>query len=745
MSNHIIRRKNTLSPKEIAESDLFRENLRRNMNAALRCHKIENSSLDVEFSPGSEITAYTNGTYVHINAGNRWFTENPEGKPDKAYPFTKKVYGAMFHELGHMFYTSFKVMDKTLREFSFGVINTGTIPLTPELVKAKKSLSSALKDNRCGVLAPEAAGIIQNFILKFWSDLNNCLEDGRIERLLLTQDSQFSGLCEGLIELRSQHYVMLSTRHCKDDGSYSTLSEYVNLILLYAKYRTIKNYHGGFEVLDKSIPFVDAYYDSYDPVEAAQLTTCIVLLAYMEFIEPFLVEIPESEGANASEGSSDEEGEKSTESRSENGSGASSESESSNGDSQSEVSGGKAEGGSDSSSSQGNNGSESKVSDREKELSKTLEDAKKALSDAEENASQVPKNPVNPADATFGKGSKGSGASSKDTSSSKEADDAGRISKAAFDKLAKDIAKELVSKDMQKEANEETEQIGNDALSGNLSGGGSNRQLPYDGVVCASVSPEEYAADHMLKSVRSKSGKLIKRSAREIQRHYETDQYCGVSKHRYAGKKFLAGNVVRNDYRYFESRSIKRQMPKLAAALCVDESGSMARGRIPYAREAAICLYDLIREVDHTDLMVLGHTTTREHGQYEIKLFPYMEFGEKPKDIARKLTCIGKNDNGGNFDSVPLRICAEKLLRSSAEVKLLIMITDGLPNGGSTGKELLREAVKEYRRKGIEIIGAAVGDDTERLKDLYHECRFLDIQEVDQLPRKMVNIIRRRL
>lgn len=728
MSNQVIRRKNALSPKEIAESDLFRENLRRNMNAALRCHKIENSSLDVEFSPNSEVTAYTNGTYVHINAGNKWFTENPEGKPDKAYPFAKKVYGAMFHELGHMFYTSFKVSEKTLLEFSSGVINTGAIPLPPELEKAKKSLSSALKDNQCGVFAPEAAGIIQNFILDFWSQLNNCLEDGRIERLLLTQDSQFAGLCEGLIELRSQHYVTLSTKYCKDDGSYSSLSEYVNLILLYAKYRTIKNYHGGFKVLDKSIPFVDAYYDSYDPVEAAQFTTCIVLLAYMEFIEPFLVEIPEDEGANASE-----EGEQSAESKPENGSGTSAEPKSSNGSSES-----KPGGGSDSSHSQG-------ASDREKKLKETLEEADKALSDAKENASQVPENPVNHADSASEKGGKASGASGKGASSSKKADDAGRISKAAFDKLAKDIAKELVSKDMQKEANEETEQIGKDALSENLSSGGSNRQLPYDGVVCASVSPEERAADLMLTLVRSKSGKMIKRSAREIQRHYETDQYCGVSKHRYAGKKFLAGNVVRNDYRYFESRSVKRQMPKLAAALCVDESGSMSCGRIPYAREAAICLNDLIREVDHTDLMVLGHTTERDHGRYEVKLFPYIEFGEKPKDIARKLTCIGKNSNGGNFDSVPLRICAEKLLRSSAEVKLLIMITDGLPNGGTTGEELLREAVKEYRRKGVEIIGAAVGDDTKRLKDLYPGCRFLDIKEVDQLPRKMVNIIRRRL
>lgn len=756
MMNNVIEKKNSLTPEMIGNSDVFRENLRRNMQAALRSHNIlRDVKLEVEYSPKSDVTAYTDGNLVHINAGNCWYTATSEGKKENAYPYVKKVYGTMFHELGHMFYTSFQDAQITMRGLVNGIIDTGDIPLSSEMEASKKSLSDAMRDRSCGVMSDEVKSSIQSFTVKFWKELHNCMEDGRIERLLLTQDSQFAGLCEGLITLRNQHYIMLSKEI--PQGKKLSLVQFLNMILLYAKYRTIKGYSGGFDVLDRCIPYVDDFYNSRDAKHASWITTYIVLEAYAEFIEPYLVKMQSSPGKNGEseendspEQSEDNEmsgadsqkpdSENNESNKTDSGKSDSNESDQSDpsqgqssegaGESQGEKGDGNEENGSGSSNGSGTERSEKESA--ESDLKKTLEDANDALAKAGENTSEIP----NDSSGSWKNGTGESSSEKKDQGSDSE-----DLSKAAFDKMARDIAKELVSEDIQKKAHDETAELGRQAAVDAGICGGSNKRLPGDGIKCVNVRPMKNA-DRIIQSVRRESGSWINRAAREIQRHYETDQYTGVSKHRYAGKKFLAGNVVRNDYRYFESRSVKREMPSLAAALCIDESGSMeCTGRTEFARKAAICLYDLIDAVDHTDLMILGHTTDSEH----VILYPYLEFGKKPKNIERRLTAIGKGGNGGNFDSVPFRVCAEKLLRNPAEIKVLIMITDGLPNGGSAGRELLCEAVQEYKRKGVEIITASIGSDSERIKELYPGCRFLDIRDVGQLPRKMVTVIKRRM
>ena len=203
------------------------------------------------------------------------------------------------------------------------------------------------------------------------------------------------------------------------------------------------------------------------------------------------------------------------------------------------------------------------------------------------------------------------------------------------------------------------------------------------------------------------------------------------------GKRLNARALVRNDGRCFYNNRLPDGTPKLAVAVLVDESGSMGSlDRAIHARAAAIVVYDFCAALG-IPVEIYGHT---EWGSVE--LYAYAEFGSfDGKDRYRLMDIRAR---GGNRDGAALRFVAERLMKRGEQIRLLILISDGQPCAdgyfGTEAEADLRGIKLEYKRKGITLFAAAIGDDKPNIERIYKDG-FLDITDITRLPSNLTALI----
>lgn len=206
------------------------------------------------------------------------------------------------------------------------------------------------------------------------------------------------------------------------------------------------------------------------------------------------------------------------------------------------------------------------------------------------------------------------------------------------------------------------------------------------------------------------------------------------------GRRLDAHTLFRNDGKVFTKNALPSQPPEMAVGLLLDESGSMAScDRATYARASAIILYDFCQAL-RVPVMVYGHST----GGSSVELYSYSEFDAIDREDKYRLVDISAR--GSNRDGAALRFVAERLSHRPEELKLLILVSDGQPADtgyyGTAAEEDLRGIQQEYRRKGILFVAAAIGDDKENMERIYGDS-FLDITDLNQLPVKLTQVVKR--
>lgn len=206
------------------------------------------------------------------------------------------------------------------------------------------------------------------------------------------------------------------------------------------------------------------------------------------------------------------------------------------------------------------------------------------------------------------------------------------------------------------------------------------------------------------------------------------------------GRRLDAHALFRNDGKVFTKNALPIQPPEMAVGLLLDESGSMAScDRATYARASAIILYDFCQAL-RVPVMVYGHST----GGSGVELYSYSEFDAIDREDKYRLVDISAR--GSNRDGAALRFVAERLSHRPEELKLLFLVSDGQPADtgyyGTAAEEDLRGIQQEYRRKGVLFIAAAIGDDKEDIERIYGDS-FLDITDLNQLPVKLTQVVKR--
>ena len=211
------------------------------------------------------------------------------------------------------------------------------------------------------------------------------------------------------------------------------------------------------------------------------------------------------------------------------------------------------------------------------------------------------------------------------------------------------------------------------------------------------------------------------------------------------GTKFCADRAATPDFRVFARKRPPEEEPSLAVALRIDESASMsAFGRLDAAKEAAVALYEFCTGCG-IPIMVYGDTADRSKRE-QMSIYAYVDFESKDADDKYALMNIQARSN--NRDGMALRIISDRLLSAPQKTKLIISISDGQPKAlpDYTGEKAaydMKDTLQEFRRKGIQFLAAAIGQDKEAIRELYGAENTLDITDLKQLPSRLVQIITR--
>lgn len=323
-----------------------------------------------------------------------------------------------------------------------------------------------------------------------------------------------------------------------------------------------------------------------------------------------------------------------------------------------------------------------------------------------------------------------------------KADPEAKASSESDDEEKSEKELEKILKDMiDKKVETEEESLFTDSL--NDFAGELKHAEVHDGVRCEVMRMKEVTPHliNLYNAVASEATSYGKQTAKHFQKIVMKRKKGFKMDGLYAGRHFEARSYSHGDGKYFSRKIAPTNHPNLAVMVLVDESGSTSGDRIAYERLAALVIHDFCRRLD-IPISVYGHYETFWDGT--VILTAYAD-ADKP-DEKDKYRIMGISDHDNNRDGYALKFCAEKLLRSDADFKLLISISDGQPCAsgytGVIGCEDVAGVIKEYKRKGITPIAAAIGDDKEAIEHIYRE-NFLNISDLETLPKRLTDLVKR--
>ena len=302
----------------------------------------------------------------------------------------------------------------------------------------------------------------------------------------------------------------------------------------------------------------------------------------------------------------------------------------------------------------------------------------------------------------------------------------------------------IVNSISQDEAEEEVQQaVSADA---NISIQGVSQNSTHRGIPVFFHSMDRVTGDDiaLYNSAMNELSAYSKRLQRQMKDALRGLQEGHTARHRSFGNRFEARDAYRPDQRYFTVKKLPLDLPEMAISILVDHSGSMDGERLSASMRASILLYDFATKLG-IPVEVAGHNT-REYGK-GVNYYLYTDFRQVSPNEKYRLAKM--ESNGCNRDGAAIEIAAHRLALRVEDVKMLIIISDGQPNdsgyGGEAAAEDIRSIVTRYRRQGVETIAAAIGDDKENIRDIYGAGAFLDIDDLDRLPKALAGLVKKRM
>jgi len=152
----------------------------------------------------------------------------------------------------------------------------------------------------------------------------------------------------------------------------------------------------------------------------------------------------------------------------------------------------------------------------------------------------------------------------------------------------------------------------------------------------------------------------------------------------------------------------------LDIAVLVDESGSMGGNKIREARVATMALALALKNSEHINLFVYGHTADKGRTS-ELSMYRYLDPFNRATDIN---TLFGIEARASNADGYAIEQMGLILKQTQSLQKVLIVVSDGQPAascygswyGDDCGIAHTAKAVKQLEQQGVFVVQIAVGN-----------------------------------
>ena len=702
---------------------------------------------------GSSV-AFTNGNMITVNLNNDWIKNQPT-RLDKYYI----IVGIILHECGHILYTDFKLMEKCFDALEHN-------RLFP-IIDYSETLAECFDEN------------MGRRFLKVYQTLDNCVEDGHIEKRVIRH---VPGYGECLLKVRKLHladagiktYERLLQEAEKTGSDIDRIGCVIKLVLIYAKF-------GVDNVGDVSDDLTKLFYRMTSHIDAAVNTNNaasrkkevnIIFDMLIDFISDEIERLKEKE-KEEEKPKEEEEPEKSSEDEDEEKDDAEeSEESTSEEDDTSETDDDSSEGGEESGTDEEIDDSDSPSISEEGTGSEEDDDSEdeSTASKAEESGSGMSKAEKEKAleEVLSSLGDICDDMSDKtdhsDTMTSPVSDEDEDLESegttpdegADFDPTNEEGPEEWDLSYLEDCAAEEEIAIATKknivkAMTRNADDTRKGRTDKFPSIQ-KYVEPDDEAIE-MFDREHEELDRIARRVKKNLDKVIKERQKGDRLNGLYTGKQLDAAHTYRKDKRIFANKVLPEDIPDMEVCVLVDCSGSMCCGsRMDQSRKCAYITWKFCQFMD-IPCSVYGHTTDA-YPEKHVVMTCVAHPDNLDKDDEKRIFMLRPEYD--NRDGWAVNFCAEALSKSSATSKMLLIISDGLPAavgyGDVLGKRDCQEVVKRYKKKGISVITAGIDDCANDIKSLYVDginpkdaAKFLDYSDMTQLPKAFATLIKKEL
>ena len=662
-------------------------------------------SIELEWNQNAPVAYATSRRLLYLNANND-FTK----RKDRKTRF-KIMKGLALHECGHLLWTDFKLF----KEITDKLMNGNILYPDPKTAESEQMVEMLSK-------YPE----LKSLAVSFLHDIHNRIEDGFIEYALLALCGGYSRCLRYLRDLQSSRMDNWQEMATGGLGYWEILC---NGILFYAKYRhkiletsdSSKEQELYFSLLDD----IDAAVSEKDAFKRARLCNAVAARLFV-----YLFEEPTEESTDEDDKQSGgiiSDGKPSEDENADSSSGKADSSGTSNGQNT-------GDGSSDNSSEkkQLQQPNDVLLSRLEKQLRKQKEmDVDEGKRDIDE---KVPMQNESALQSRI----------SSPTLSSMKPDDESADSE--LEQVERDDKKRRQEEHVEKEIEKNLNQMLQDMPS----------RVP------STVKRAEPGDEKTYLELKARLAPVVKRLISELLREIE-DKRDGQKVNRlYTGNQFDVSGFCQRDGKAFSRNIMPEDFPDMSIMVLVDLSGSMGGKKLKTAMDTAYVLYSFCTAL-HIPVSVYGHNVLGDR----VSLASFAEFDSIDRRDSRRITSMYAA--GYNRDGYALRFCSAHLANRGCDTKIFFIISDGRPSAYSSedaAMEDMRKVLVEYGKKGIVYIAAGIAEDNSKIKRYYtddpsvkgtskdtcpvhlgrkYSAHFLDVTEIERLPKQFVKIVKNRL
>lgn len=672
-------------------------------------------------------TAGTDGNKIIINASNdlvRFYST-----PEKRF---EAFMGMFYHEHAHIRYLDFDLDNVASARIASGEFyGDKPVPATKEEADNLAELEDAMK-------RPEFRVVLS----RLWHTLCNVADDPHDERKIIEEYGRTVEKCinRTLYAMWQRALPVETIEEMLADGSTNLLGAVLSVLLHYVRY---EEFFVTDEATLKTSQLVAAVREvAYDADMAVWTDSTYERYSYLNNIVlklwPYVkAEMNDRQQQQQQNGQSQQNGSQGQSQQNSSGSGNSDNNNSSGDGSENSGNNNPVEGGADS----GNNLLNGKDTSMPENISAdTLQSILEQL-DAAAEAVQNGSGPVNCSSSTVAvsnrikadKGEQEGSATEKQSFKPSESEDDAGDDNSALNQIAQSVAEEKAGTELEKQAAKELEAEAKKAVAGKFPGTVKVNRV-------TAVSERDKQAYASRSGIIKASSKRLQKKIREIMKDMKEGD---LRTNLLFGDIICAEDAYRPDKRFFGEERLPADLPDMAVSLLIDHSGSMDGYRIEAAMNAAILLHDFATGIG-IPVSVAGHRADWWFGN-DLVYTVYADFDQYTDKDKYRLCQM--RATGCNRDGTALEIAAKHLLERSESVKLLIIISDGEPSAYDSREEGVadvKDVVKRYSRKGVEIIAAAIGDDKAQIQEIYGNG-FLDVSDLNKLPDILCKLLKKRL